>query len=270
MDSDSKAHSPTVAVAEGSGDVSTEEMFLPASDVPGSRDALDGSWGVSTNASFEERARLIPHAMDSAVVERYRRLRTKIVQIREKEPFRSLLVTSANPQEGKTVTVLNLGLSFAMLPSFKVLVVDGDLRKGTLGKCLGVDKSQPGLSNLIDGSANLGEVVLKSDSIPMHFVVRGDAQVKDMHSSQLRTQFKALSQRFDLIIVDSPPANVLADVQLLASSCDAVLLVARAHSATSQALKKTVQDLASFRVIGSVLNAGRASGTRRRYHGYYY
>ena len=78
------------------------------------------------------------------MVERYRMLRTKILQEREKKFFRSLVVTSASPQEGKTVTVLNLALSFAALPSFRVLVIDGDMRKGSLGDWLGIDREQTG------------------------------------------------------------------------------------------------------------------------------
>jgi hypothetical protein len=101
---------------------------------------------------FDQKARLIVNAADSAVSEYYRRLRTKILQLQATKPFRSLLVVSPSPKEGKTVTVLNLGLSFAMLDSFRVLVVDGDLRKGNIGKLLGLG-DRPGLTNLIEGSA---------------------------------------------------------------------------------------------------------------------
>jgi capsular exopolysaccharide synthesis family protein len=216
---------------------------------------LDGSFGISISTVLNPKARLMPHAEDPAVAEHYRGLRTKIMQRKEEKPFRSLLVTSATPQEGKTVTVLNLGLSFAMLPSFKVLVVDGDLRRGTLGNWLGVDHRRPGLSNLIDGSAQLEEVVLKSDEIPMHFMVRGNSQVPDLHSSQLDVHFQRMTEQYDLVLVDTPPVNLIADVQLLAASCDAVLVVARAFSTTRQAFEKAIRELLPFRVIGTVLNA---------------
>jgi protein-tyrosine kinase len=244
--------------------VSSEAEVLQPSEA-----TADDLSGVPANACLDKRARLIPHAVDPIVVEHYRRLRTKIVQKQEESPFRSLLVTSANPQDGKSLTVMNLGLSFATLPSFKVLVVDGDMRRGSIGKWLGVEDSQPGLSNLIDGSAQLEQVVLKSDSIPMHFLVRGNSRVTDMHASQLSGHFQRLAQQFDLILVDSPPVNLMADVQLLARSCEAVLLVARAFSTTRQALEKAAQDLLPFRVIGTILNAGVPEGSKRYYHGYY-
>jgi capsular exopolysaccharide synthesis family protein len=232
-------------------------------------DGMTDMVGMPTKAALDKKARVIPHAVDPIVVEHYRRLRTKILQKQEEGPFRSLLVTSANPQEGKSLTVLNLGISFSMLPSFRVLVVDGDLRRGTLGKWLGVDAGQPGLSNLIDGSAQLEQVVLKSDDIPMFFMVRGNSSVPDMHASQLTEHMQKLAQRFDMILVDSPPVNLMADVQLLARSCDAVLLVARAFSTTRTALEKAAQNLLPFRLIGTVLNAGVPEGTKRYYHDYY-
>ena len=110
------------------------------------QDLLSGLMGdvvpkAKVQISFNPTARLIPQAADPAVVEHYRRLRTKILQQHTDKPFKSLLVASPGPEEGKTVTALNLALSFAMLPDFKVLVVDGDLRRGTIGKLLGVEES---------------------------------------------------------------------------------------------------------------------------------
>jgi len=110
-----KELSPQASVIE-------ENRFVSAVE----EDESTVSLGAETDASLDRNARLIPFAVDSAVVEHYRRLRTKILQQQEKTPFRTLVVTSAGPQEGKTVTVLNLGLSFSTLPSFRVLVVDGD------------------------------------------------------------------------------------------------------------------------------------------------
>jgi succinoglycan biosynthesis transport protein ExoP len=223
---------------------------------------------VKADATLDRDARLIPFATDSGVVEHYRRLRTKILQQQEVKPFRTLVVTSAGPQEGKTVTVLNLGLSFSTLPSFRVLVIDGDMRRGTLGNWLGVSNDQPGLSNLLEGSARLEDVVLKSEQIPMHFMVRGNAKMQDMHSSHFANHFRRLGEAFDLVLVDSPPANLLVDVQMLAANTDAVLLVARAFSTSRKAFEKAVQELTPFRIVGAVLNAGVPPHSKR-YRGYY-
>jgi len=119
----------------------------------------NSSFATKVHVAFDLKARLVTNAADSAVSEHYRRLRTKILQQQATKPFRSLIVVSPSPQEGKTVTVLNLGLTFAMLPSFKVLVVDGDLRRGNIGERLGVE-NHPGLTDLIEGSAKMEDVVL--------------------------------------------------------------------------------------------------------------
>jgi capsular exopolysaccharide synthesis family protein len=181
------------------------------------------------------------------------------------------VVTSPNPQEGKTVTVLNLGLSFAMLPSFKVLIVDGDLRRGSLGKWLGADEF-PGLSNLVDGSASLEDVVLKNDDTPLHFVARGHSQTSAgelLHSPQLSAHFQQMAKYFSLLLIDSPPANLVTDTQLLAANCDAVLIIARAFTTSRKSLEKAVQDLQAFRVLGTVLNCGTRAKSYKHYRGYY-
>jgi protein-tyrosine kinase len=226
---------------------------------------------IISKGRLDHDARVLPNAVDQAVVERYRRLRTKLMQQQATKPFRSLMVTSANPQEGKTITVLNLGLSFAMLPDFRVLVVDGDIRRGSLGKWLGADE-HPGLSNLIDGSASLEEVVLKADDLPVHFMARGNSPVSAaelLHSPELSSRIQAVSQYFSLVLIDSPPVNLVTDAQLLAKGCDAVLLVVRAFVTTRKSLEKTVQDLQSFRVLGTVLNCGTRAQMDPRYRGYY-
>jgi capsular exopolysaccharide synthesis family protein len=232
---------------------------------------LRGLFRVIPKAKLDPHARVLPNAVDQDVVERYRRLRTKLIQQQATKPFRSLMITSASPQEGKTVTVLNLGLSFAMLPDFKVLVVDGDIRRGSLGKWLGADEHR-GLSNLIDGSANLDEVVLKNDDLPVHFMTRGNSPVPAaelLQSPELSSRFQTMSKYFSLVLIDSPPVNLVTDAQLLAKGCDAVLLVVRAFMTTRKSLERTVQDLQSFRVLGTVLNCATRAQMDRRYRGYY-
>jgi len=228
----------------------------------------DGHMGTVAKFALDQRARVLPQTIDPSIVEYYRSLRTKILQQQTAKLFRSLLIASPNPQDGKTVTVLNLGFSFAMLPSYKVLVVDGDLRKGSLGKWLGVEEERPGFRDLLAGSAKLEDVVLRSDDNPLHFIVRGKADLPAaelLNSPELSSHFRRMAEHFDLILVDSPPVNLMTDAQLLASSCDAVLLVARAFATTRKAFEKAVQDLQAFRVIGAVLKGGTRTQGGRKY-----
>jgi Mrp family chromosome partitioning ATPase len=102
----------------------------------------------------------------------------------------------------------------------------------------------------------------------MHFMVRGNGTATDVHTSQFQTHFRKLAESFDLIILDSPPVNLLADVQVLAGCSDAVLLVARSFVTSRQALEKAARDLERFNVIGTVLN-GAANRQQKSYYGYY-
>lgn len=224
-----------------------------------------------SRAFLDRNARLIPNAADPSIVEHYRRLRTKLLQENEVKPFRVLMIASPNPQEGKTLTAMNLALSFAMLQSYKVLIIDGDLRKGTLSKWLSTD-NQLGLSNLVDGSAEIDDVILKCDDGPLHFVQRGNSKMPAgelLNSPRLHGYLRQMSEQFDLVLVDSPPLNLVTDAQLLAQSCDGVLVVARAFSTTRKGLEKALQDLQSFRVLGAVLNGGTRLEPYRRYNHYY-
>jgi non-specific protein-tyrosine kinase len=230
----------------------------------------NGSLGIPARVLLDQAAPLIPHAVDGAIAEYYGRLRAKIIQEQERKPFRSLVVTSPAPEDGKTVTALNLALSLGMLPSYRVLLVDGDVRKGSLGKSLGLG-DQPGLSDLIEGSAELEDVVLKCDEIPVHFMVRGTSQTPPaelLYSPRLIPQLRKMAEHFSMVLVDSPPVNLVADAQLLAAGCDAVLLVARAFATTRKGLEKAVQELSSFRVIGTVLNRGMQADLYRHYKHY--
>jgi capsular exopolysaccharide synthesis family protein len=229
----------------------------------------DGSsFGNRVVAAVCAHARLLPSATNPMLVEHYRRLRTKILQQREARPLRTLMVTSASPREGKTLTTLNLALSFALLPSFRVLVVEGDLRKGTIGEWFGVEPGLRGLGNLIEGSATLAEAVSKADSIPLHFMMRGNSPISPaelLNAPGLRGHFHEMAEHFDLVLVDSPPVNLFTDAQLLAAHADAVLVVARAFSTRALAFERAVQELGPAKVIGAVLNAGTVQHSGRYY-----
>jgi Mrp family chromosome partitioning ATPase len=125
---------------------------------------------------------------------------------------------------------------------------------------------------LIDGSAGLDEVILKSDDLPVHFKPRGNSSISAaelLNSPRLGNCIQKIGEYFSLVLIDSPPVNLVTDAQLLASSCDAVLLVVRAFLTTRKALERTVQDLQAFRVLGTVLNCGTQAQIVGRYRGYY-
>jgi capsular exopolysaccharide synthesis family protein len=237
-----------------------EDLRQVESPSPSRSGLANRAFGRLIEARLDERIRLIPNLLDSMNVEQYRLLRTKLLQQQADRMFRTLLVTSARVGEGKTLTTMNLALTFAMLPSFRVLVVEGDLRKGIMQDLLRM-QDHPGFGNLIEGSATLEQVVFRSSDLPVWFVTRGNSRVSPaelLHSPQVGLQLREMAKRFDLVLVDSPPVNLVADAQLLAASCESVLLVVRACFTTQAELEEATKKLRRFQVIGTVLN-----GTQR-------
>ena len=214
--------------------------------------------------------RIIANSVRPVVLERYRRLRTKLIQEGVGSTIRSVMIASAGPEEGKTLTTINVALSFAMLSPLKVVVIDGDLRRGSIGQWLGVQSECPGIGNLLEGTARLDEVVKKSDQLPVHFIFAGNSAAAPgelLEPNQLRMCMRQLAQYFDLIIIDSPPVNLITDAQLLAQASDGIMLVTRAYSTKRSALEKAIHDLQGHRILGAILNAG---GIQRDYGNNYY
>jgi capsular exopolysaccharide synthesis family protein len=269
----------TEATLSTSNGMSTSNGATPTADpwdlsaaAQGRREIVQAAKSTAlARAAVDQNVRMIPNAIDRAVVEHYRRLRTKVMQHHGVKPFRSLLITSASPQEGKSVTVLNLALSFAMLPSFRVVVVDGDLRRNTIGKWLGA-ADRPGFSNLLDRSASLQDVIFTCEDSNIHLIPGGTSTAPPaelLHAGALADAVRDLTAHFDLVLFDSPPLTLVTDAHLIAAQTEAVLLVARAFKSTKKSLEKAVQDLLPFRVIGTVLNGGPRATLYRGYGGYY-
>ena len=117
------------------------------------------------------------------------------------------------------------------------------------------------------------QAILKAKDMPLHFLLKGTSKkppAEILQSARLGRCFREMAERFDLVVVDSPPTNLVTDVQQLAENSEAVVLVARAFSTKRKALEQAAQDLKRFRMIGTVLNGGtRAQLYRRKYNGYY-
>ena len=257
---------PTQSIAESA----KREVVKKASSIA-KHVHSNGSAGTHVSLHMDPGARVWSHAIDHSVLEHYGMLRTQILQKHKEQPFKSLLVTSPGPAQGKTVTVLNLALLFAKLPSFKVLVIEGDLRRGTLQSILGLE-SRPGLCNLLEGSATAKEVILKSDATPVDFVLRGYSSVSPaelLHSPNLDAQLKGLGEPYDLVLIDSAPVNLVEDTQLLADHADAVLLVARPFLTSCKELSEASRSLMRHRIIGAVFNGANGTAPYQRYRSYY-
>jgi capsular exopolysaccharide synthesis family protein len=214
---------------------------------------------------------LAPLGKGSAVAEAYRILRTSVLLSTAGSPPKTILITSAQPGEGKTTTAINTATSLAQLGA-AVLLVDCDLRKPSVHKALGLDKAE-GLSTYlsrrveVDGLvqplpvANLA--VLQSGPVPPNAA----ELISSVHMKQL---LKTLGEKYDHIVIDSPPLINVTDAVILSTMVDGVILVVQGGKSTREVVRRARMELAAAnaKVFGVVLN--NIDLKREGYDDYYY
>jgi capsular exopolysaccharide synthesis family protein len=257
--------------------VSTSVAEIPAEDLLAEVLADSGvsrptsAGGTRAQIRIAAHLPVLPNALNHEVLEHYRMLRTQILRRHKDKPFKSLLITSPGPQQGKTVTTLNLAMAFAKIPFFRVLVIEGDLRRGTLTRSIGMD-GESGLTNLLDGTAGVDQVITTSPEMAVDFIAKGNSKLVPaelLHSAKLPIILRELTERYNLVLIDCPPVNVVEDTQLLAANCDALLMVTRFLETSCKELTEAIQTVSPYRIIGTVLNGANRPMVYQRYSSYY-
>ena len=199
--------------------------------------------------------------------EAFRRLRTNIFTLDHDAPPRALLVTSAEPREGKSTIAANLALAIAQ-SGRNVIVVDGDLRKPTLHRAFDLS-NEIGLSSVLKGEATLDEAVQDSKIPGVQVLTSGPlppnpAELID--SPRMTELIEQLARRCDMILLDAPSILAVTDAAVLASATDGVVLVVGRTQARREAVQAACRHLADVkaRPIGVVVNRAEKGG------GYYY
>ncbi len=200
-------------------------------------------------------------------LEQFRSLRSRLYQLRAKQPIRTVLVCSALAGEGKTFVSANLSMALAKQSGKKVLLIDADLRKPTLHQLLGAPAS-PGLTEVLAGTADLADVI-QSGSIENLWFLPAGTPVPDaaevLGNKHIANVIERVMPLFDWIVVDSSPVLPVSDAVTISRSCDAVLLVARAEATPCDAVQRAQHEFREARVLGLVLNAA----TKAPRHGSY-
>ena len=208
----------------------------------------------------------------SEFAEAIRTIRTGIVLSGLDDPHRVILVTSTVPGEGKTTIATNLASALAQLE--RVLLVDGDLRRASIGKKLGLDGARPGLSDLVAGTATLEDCVQRIEDTQLSVIPAGmlPPNPLDLLSSQaFRRLLDQLRGRYDRIVLDSAPAQAVSDALVLSRLCDAVVFVLKADATPSQLVQLAVKRLRQVDApfVGAVLNQyDHLKATRYGHHPY--
>jgi len=208
------------------------------------------------------------------VAEAYRMLRTNVQFSTLERPAQTLLVTSANPGEGKSTTVANLALVMAQTGK-RVIAVDSDLRRPALHRFFGVENGTGLTTLLLSGEPEL-DGCLKPTAFDNLWILPSGPQPPNpselLGSRRLESVLQTLKQSADIIIMDSPPALAVADASILASRVDGTLLVVdsgRTRAGSLQRAKETL-DRAKTNLLGAVLNKLTQRGRDYYYHRNYY
>lgn len=207
----------------------------------------------------------------SQQAEAFRAIRTNLLFMSTDKSLKRLLVTSSAPQEGKSMTTIGIGSTMASTGN-RVLIVDTDMRRPRLHRSLGVT-NEVGMSTVLLGETKLEDAV-KSTEVPGLFLLPcgpvppNPAEL--LHTERFKQLLEQLSDRYDLVLLDSPPLLAASDAAVLSTSVDGVVFVARFKKTTKDLAKRMLRGLKDVNapILGAVLNDVNLDSREYGYYAY--
>jgi capsular exopolysaccharide synthesis family protein len=227
--------------------------------------------GSSRHAESEAAFQLATLDNQSSAAEAYRVLRTSVLLSAAGRPPKTILITSGQPGEGKTTTVVNTAISLAQMGA-SVLIIDCDLRRPTTHKVLGVDHAQ-GLSTYLSREVPLDQLIQKLPIANLSLLPCGPVPPNPAEliiSEKMKDMLHELAGRYDHILIDSPPLINVTDPVILSTMVDGVILVVHGGKSTRDVVRRARQELSTVgaKIFGVVLN--NVDLRRDGYDNYYY
>ena len=197
------------------------------------------------------------HDSQSTFAESVRTVRTSVLMSALDEAHKVVIVTSSVPEEGKTTVSFNLAGALGQVK--KVLLIDADLRRPKIGKLLGREARQPGLSDLVAGQAQLAQCVFFDERPGIHILTSGTVPPNPLEllsSKKFAEVMKKLRDAFDVIVIDSAPLQLVSDAQVLSQFASSVIYVIKADSTPYQVAQNGLKKLRRVNapILGVVLN----------------
>lgn len=207
---------------------------------------------------------------NGAFAESFRTIRTGVVLSGLDNPAKTIVVTSSVPGEGKSTTALNLAAALGQMEN--TLLIGADLRRPSIAARCGLKPNQPGLSHYVSVSKSLDECIQRIDSMGFSVMPAGIIPTNPLEmlsSERFAMALRSLGNKFDRIVIDSAPIQLVSDARVLASYADSVIYVVRADSTSVTQVKKGVQSIIASNepLTGVVLNAFDAEKASRYYYG---
>lgn len=218
---------------------------------------MDGQSPASLNSYSSEV--VTHHDRGSVITEQYRAIRTQILARGRNRQLQTTVITSAAPDEGKTLTTINLGVTFSELRNKKTLLIEGDLRQPTFARLL-KRNAVPGLLQVLRGEVeNLDQAIHPTVYDNLQFIASGGCDA--VNSTQLLSSPKwgqlidRLRDRYDHIFIDTPPVLNVTDSSILGAISDQTVLVVRLNKTPSDVVERAKRLLhaSNSEVAGVVL-----------------
>lgn len=233
----------------------------------------------NNNRNSKKRLHLAIESKSFPYVEAYKSLRNNLDYLSHDEGSltKSFVVTSCNASEGKTTFSLNLALSLAEIGK-KVIIVDCDLRKGSLQRYLRIPLSVPGVTSYIDGSSEMKDTILHNQKYNFDVLLCGVIPQNPselINSRKFAEMIAGLSDTYDYVICDAAPVNAVSDTIVLSRYVDGVIMVIGQNQTTKESLQYAYEQLKQCNapIFGTVLNwyeipKGKGKGYSYSYYSY--
>ena len=239
------------------------------------------SFGMVPEISSERRKRiesgtsypveLVTHGHPKSILsEAYRNIRTSILLSFSERPPKRIVISSPNPAEGKTTTVINTGIALSQTGA-QVIVIDSDMRKPRIHKIFNEDNGV-GLSNFLSGHTELESIIKKTEIPNLYYIPSGPIppNPSELIGSKLfKSMMESLGERFAHIVLDSPPVLGFADALILSASVDGIILCVLGGKTPRETLQRAKEVLhqVNAKILGVVINR---IDIHRSDYGYYY
>jgi protein-tyrosine kinase len=237
-------------------------------DLRGSHSSAD-PWWVTSPAGLSQKI-VIDHDISPVSREQYRLLAATLHNAQVSKGVKVIMIASAVAGEGKTLTAVNLALTFSESYHRRVLLADGDLRRPVLHRLFGCDSN-----GRVESPPSPGEQRFRIQSMtPLFGILIANSPISapmaELTSKQMQQVLKDAREAFDWIILDTPPVTLLPDASLLASIVDGAVLVVRAESTPVDLVKRAVEGIGRQKLLGVLLNGAKTRSHVQDYpHGRY-
>lgn len=245
--------------------------------IPNFYDQKDRKINIDSLFSRYNKGASLRHGIDEnkkfIVTEAYKSFRANLLVMLRKEGCKKIIISSPVPEDGKSTTTYNIGMSIA-LTGAKTLIIDCDLRKGTIHQYFNI-RRRPGVSDILSGLESIEKVIYKTtyDNLkimPMGRILPNPSEL--LGSVYMKEMLDKLEKEYDYIIMDTPPINVVSDAAALIKMVDGVVIVVREKITTYPHINNAIHKckFVNANILGFVINGVYVNSSTKSKYNYYY